>query len=74
MKELISRSEAYIRQFTWKDVALLKLCLCSMGILLGLSAPRRWRKGICFGAAAVFLATYLPLMLRFLPFLFPKEE
>lgn len=44
MKKLLSVADAYIAHMNWKDLALVKLCLCAAGVLLGLSAPKRWRK------------------------------
>ena len=53
----------------WKDLALVKLCLCAAGVMLGLAAPKRVRKWAALGAVAVFVATYLPIILKFLPHL-----
>lgn len=69
MKKLFAAADAYLEQASWRDLALVKLCLCAMGVLLGLAAPKRLRKWAAFGAMAVFVATYLPLMLKFLPYL-----
>lgn len=67
MKKLLCAGDACIAEMNWKDMALVKLCLCSMGIMLGLAAPKRARKWAAFGAMAVFVTTYLPLMCRFMP-------
>ena len=67
MKNLLSAADAYIPKMNWKDMALVKLCLCAVGMLLGLAAPKRGRKWVALGAGLVFLATYVPLMLKFLP-------
>lgn len=56
----------YIRQCSWKDLALVKFCLCSIGLLLGLLAPPRWRKRLLGGAVAVFVPTYTLLMAKYL--------
>ena len=69
MKKLLSAADAYIAKMNWKDMALVKLCLCAVGILLGLAAPKKARKWAALGAGLVFVATYLPLMLKFLPHL-----
>ena len=47
--------------------------LCAMGILLGAAAPARWKKPLAFGAVGVFIATYIPLMAKFLAVCFPGE-
>lgn len=69
MKKLFSAADAYIAKMNWKDLALVKLCLCAAGVMLGLAAPKRVRKWAALGAAVVFVATYLPIMLKFLPHL-----
>mgnify|MGYP006071759637 CR=1 FL=1 len=69
MKKLLSAADAYIAKMNWKDLALVKLCLCAAGVMLGLAAPKRVRKWAALGAVAVFVATYLPIMLKFLPHL-----
>ena len=41
---LFDRADRYAAQSTWRDFALVKLCLCSMGVLLGLLVPARRKK------------------------------
>ena len=65
MKKLLSAADAYIAEMNWKDLALVKFCLCAMGVLIGLAVPRSRRRQFAFGAAVVFLTTYLPLMSKF---------
>lgn len=59
-------------------VALLKFCLCSIGVLLGLSVPGKYKKTSGGFALSVFLATYISLMADFLTFALdffrPKTE
>lgn len=69
MKKLLSAADAYIAKMNWKDLALVKLCLCAAGVMLGLAAPKKLRKWAALGAVAVFVATYPPIMLKFLPHL-----
>ena len=69
MKRLFSAADAYIAKMNWKDLALVKLCLCAAGVMLGLAAPKRVRKWAALGAVVVCVATYLPIMLKFLPHL-----
>ncbi|OUN80859.1 permease of phosphate ABC transporter [Flavonifractor sp. An52] len=69
MKKLFSAADAYIAKMNWKDLALVKLCLCAAGVMLGLAAPKKLRKWAALGAVVVFVATYLPIMLKFLPHL-----
>ena len=62
MKSLFSYADAYIKNCTWKDLALVKFCLCAIGVMIGLSVPKEKRK-IPF---LVFLVTYFPLMGKFI--------
>ena len=49
MRYLFDLADQYIRECDWKDLALLKLCLCAMGILLGAAAPGLWGSGGIYG-------------------------
>ena len=62
MKKLFALADRYLRESTWRDLALIKLCLCAVGVLLGLAVPRGRRKLPLLAAAAVFALTYIPLM------------
>lgn len=66
MKTLLGYAEHYLRKSNWKDLALIKLCLSALGIIIGLMVPIRSRKMVLFSAIGVFIATYIPLMVRFL--------
>lgn len=35
MKRLLEIGNLYAKESDWKDFALVKICLCSMGILIG---------------------------------------
>lgn len=65
MKKLFDYANQYVRESDWKIVALLKFCLCAMGILIGLSVPEGRKKEVRYGAALVFVCTYIPLMIKF---------
>lgn len=64
MQRLLDYSSRYIKKTTWKDFALIKLCLCSMGILIGLSVPKKATKPVAVTAGITFIATYIPLMMK----------
>lgn len=64
MQKLLDYSNRYIKKTTWKDFALIKLCLCSMGILIGLSVPKKATKPVAVTAGMTFIATYIPLMMK----------
>lgn len=65
MKKLFDYAEKYIARSDWKDLAMLKFCLFAMGVLAGMWIPERNRKQAGWVAAAVFAATYIPLMAKF---------
>lgn len=67
MKKLFEIAEEYVRGMNWQDVALLKLCVCAIGIIIGISVPKKWKKGFLAGAALVFLVTYIPLIAKLGP-------
>lgn len=66
MKSLFYFADEYLRQSSWKDMALLKICLGSMGVILGCLVPKRHKKGVIFGSLALFVATYIPLVGKFI--------
>lgn len=39
MKKLFGYADAYIQQSDWKTLAMLKFCLASIGVLIGVSLP-----------------------------------
>lgn len=71
---LFDRADRYAAQSTWRDFALVKACLFSMGVLMGLLVPFRKKKWAALGAGLVFLPTYALLLRRFLPFLLERDE
>lgn len=65
MKKLFECANQYVKESDWKDLALLKFCLCAMGIMIGLCIPKEKRKYPFLVAGIVFAATYVPLMVKF---------
>lgn len=65
MKFLFGSADAYLRQSDWRDLALIKFCLFSMGLIAGILLPRKAKKPAIITAAAVFAATYIPLMVKY---------
>ena len=65
MKKLFYYADRYIKKSGWKDLAMLKFCLFSIGIMAGLRIPERHRKNVMTAALAVFAVTYIPLMAKF---------
>lgn len=65
MKRLFASADEFLRESDWRDLAVIKFCLFSMGLLAGLQVRERSKKGVRAAAFAVFLLTYIPLMVKF---------
>ncbi len=65
MKFLFRSADVYLRQCDWRDLALVKFCLFSMGVIAGIALPPKAKKPAIITAAAVFVATYIPLMVKY---------
>ena len=66
MYKLFDFGNRYARESTWKDFALVKLCLFSMGLAAGTRIAEEHKKKAIGAAACVFAATYIPLMKKVL--------
>ena len=64
MDKLFDFGNRYARESTWKDFALVKFCLFSMGLAAGTQIPEKHKKKAIKTAACVFAATYIPLMTK----------
>ncbi|MGN0410206.1 MAG: hypothetical protein ACI4E3_07375, partial [Candidatus Fimousia sp.] len=47
MKKLLELGNDYAANSDWTDFALVKFCLCAMGILIGIGIPVKKKKMIC---------------------------
>lgn len=65
MKKLFEYANEYLAQSDWKDLAMIKCCLCAIGVLMGLIVPKKNRKTVFAAALLIFAATYIPLMKKF---------
>ena len=74
MKKLFCYADRYIKKSDWKDLAMIKFCLFSMGILAGMRIPEKNRKQAGWIAADIFAVTYIPLMAKFFSVITEKEE
>ena len=74
MEKLFGYAEEYIKQSDWRTLAALKLCLASLGILIGMALPEKSRKYVKIIASAVFAVTYVPLMAKFFRIAADKPE
>lgn len=66
MKTLFRSADEYLKLSGWKDLALIKFCLFSMGVLVGTYAKRDYKKQVRTVAAAVFVFSYIPLMAKYI--------
>ena len=73
MKKLFEVADRYIGQSDWKTIAVLKFCLISLGLMVGISLRPEHKKPVFFGALGVFLASYIPLMVKFYRVFTQKE-
>ncbi len=66
MKRLFASADEFVRQSDWKDLAVLKFCLLSLGVLAGMGIAEKCKKGVRIAASVVFTLTYIPLMVKYL--------
>lgn len=64
MKKLFEIGNQYVKESDWKDFALLKFCLCALGVIIGVQIAPQYKKRVTGVAIAVFIATYIPLMAK----------
>lgn len=64
MKKLLEIGNRYAKDSDWTDFALTKLCLCAIGVMIGVNLPAKSKKPAMAAAGGLFAATYVPLMAR----------
>jgi hypothetical protein len=75
MKTIIEHSKKYLDQMNLMDVSLLKVCMVSAGILIGISVPQKHKKKVAAGTSVIFALSYAPLMTKYLGVLLrPHKE
>ena len=73
IRKLLDFGNEYARRSTWKDYALVKFCLFSMGLAAGTAVPKKHRKKALTASGAVFALTYIPLMYKVFRTAFGKD-
>jgi len=73
-RKLLDLGDRYAAKSSWKDFALVKFCLFAMGLAAGTFVPKEHRKPVLAGCAAVFTATYIPLMAKLFKTALEKNE
>lgn len=66
MKKLFACADQYLKESDWKDLSLVKFCLCAIGVIIGLAVPKGKKKYPLIIALTVFVVTYIPLMIKFI--------
>lgn len=64
LKRFLKLGDQYAAESTWKDFALVKFCLCAMGVMIGTLIPKKHKQNAVRAAGTVFLVTYIPLMTK----------
>lgn len=62
MKKLFYYADRFLEKSSWKDIAVLKFCLLSLGILAGIQIPKKNKREAGILAFLVFVITYIPLI------------
>lgn len=66
MRQLFAWSRKYVRRSDWKDLALMNLCVCATGVMIGCALSEKAKKPALILSAAVFTATYIPIVMKLL--------
>lgn len=72
MKRLFEIGNQYVAESDWKDLALIKFCLCAMGVLIGMQVRPKEKKAVAGIAGGIFLGTYVVLMAKLARIVFRK--
>jgi len=65
MKRLFQYADTYVKEMDIWDVSFLKICLFSIGLIMGICVPNNKKKSMGIMAGLVFILTYIPLMEKF---------
>lgn len=74
LKKWCDAGRLMMKDMDLEDMAALKICLLSMGVLGGIALPLKWKKPAAFFGSMLFVGTYVPLMTRFLECMSRTEE
>ncbi len=74
MKKLLDLGNRYAKESSWKDFALVKFCLFSMGLAAGTQVPEQHKKKALAAAACVFASAYIPLMAKVFRVAFREDQ
>lgn len=63
--KLFEVANKYCKESNWITLALVKLCLFSIGIIVGILLPESLKIPVIIIFSIIFLITYIPLMTKF---------
>ena len=63
--KLFEAANHYVETSDWKIIAVLKFCLISLGMMVGMMIKPKHKKPVFLGALGVFGIMYVPLMVKF---------
>ena len=66
MGTLLKIGDKYAENSSWRDFAVVKFCLFSMGLIAGMSIPKKGKKTARAVAGTVIAVTYFPLIAKLL--------
>lgn len=65
MNNVIKNTDKYIKNLSVCDLGLIKICLLSLGLLFGMSIPKKAKKNVRKVSLFTFLITYIVVMSKF---------
>ena len=65
MKRVLDAANRCIEDWSWKEMAVLKVCVGAAGLMAGLLIPRKKRRRCFMIALLVFIVTMVPLAVKF---------
>lgn len=65
MKCILQYTNRYLKRTDWKDLALIKICMCAFGIVAGLLLPQKARKPAVLIAVLAFLISLMGIAGKF---------
>ena len=63
--KLFEAANRYVETSDWKIIAVLKFCLISLGMMVGMMIKPEHKKPVFLSTLGVFGMTYVPLMVKF---------
>mgnify|MGYP000016952132 FL=1 len=73
LRDIELRANQYIWESDWRTIGLLKFCLLSLGICVGMAVPEEKKKTVLRAAFLSFVISYIPLMAKFIRIIWSDE-